>query len=74
MKDQTRYILDKGKAENCSTEEKQYMLALFHRQESEFMVKEKLREDLSAETTTPFVIPDINVLFNKLWEKIGHFF
>uniref|UniRef100_UPI0032173BB4 FecR family protein n=1 Tax=uncultured Draconibacterium sp. TaxID=1573823 RepID=UPI0032173BB4 len=71
MKDQIRKILDRGKAENCSKEEEQLMLSLFHQPEKEFEVKEELFEELitnpSVEENT---VSDFKVLFNKLWARI----
>lgn len=64
------HILKKGKITDCSIIEKQEMLSLFHRQEIEFIVKEKLMEDLQSETSSDLTLPDFKILFNKLWEKI----
>ena len=70
MKGQIHHIFNKGKNPNNTSSEKQEMLALFHIPEKEFEVKEKLLEDLSAETATTSSLPDFKALFNKLWKEI----
>lgn len=70
MTKQIRYILKKGKTESCSASDRQEMLALFHQPETEFEVKEKLLEELSAEKETTSALPNAKALFTKIWAEI----
>jgi len=51
MKDQIRNLLDKGKTENCSSEDEQEMFSLFQRPDIEFEIKETFGQELKKATT-----------------------
>ena len=71
MKDQIRSILEKGKGENCGSNEEQEMFALFQRPEIEFEVKELLSEDLSSEAhVANNESSEFTTLFSNVWAKI----
>ena len=67
MKEQLKNIFKKGtETEN----NRQEMLALFHKPENEFDVKEILFERLMAEQNISSVMPDTEPMFYRLWKKI----
>jgi transmembrane sensor len=71
MKDQIRNILDKGKTENCTSNDEKEMFALFQRPEIESEVKEILTEDLSSEAGVANIeYPEFKTLFSNIWAKI----
>jgi len=71
MKDQIRSILDKGRKEDCSSNDEQEMLALFQRPEIESEVKEILAEDISSDAFAANSEPsDFTTLFTNIWAKI----
>ncbi|MFV0268718.1 MAG: FecR family protein [Draconibacterium sp.] len=71
MKKQIRHIFEKGKDQNTDSPESQEMLALFHSPENEFIVKEKLFEELSlADNDNTSASPDFKSIFTQAWAKI----
>lgn len=70
MKIQIKNILNKGTKYNASESERQEMLALFHKPENEFEIKEELFEKISTVNISIVEHPDYRNLFSKLWAQI----
>ena len=70
MKEKIKDILQKGKHENASEGERQEMLALFHKAEKEFKLKNTLLKEIESLEQTEIQLPDFKKLFARLWFKI----
>jgi len=70
MKGNIHHILKNGAEKKSNNVDRQEMLALFHKPEIEFELKEQLLGHLSAEAETTSDLPDFKMLFNRLWKKI----
>jgi ferric-dicitrate binding protein FerR (iron transport regulator) len=70
MKDQIDDIIKKGKPETATWKDKQEMYSLFHQADKEYIVKDKLLEELHTGETGKTTSPDYKKLFARLWAKI----
>ncbi len=70
MSDQIQNILHQGKNENATEFDRQQMLALFHKSEIEYLLKEQLLEELEISNENETVSRELLKVFNRLWMKI----
>ena len=70
MSDQIKNILHRGKLENASEFNRQEMLALFHKPEMEFLVKEQLFEEMETIEVNETTSRELQKVFGRLWMKI----
>ena len=70
MEDQIDDILKKGKHEAATWKDKQEMLSFFHQADKEYILKDKLLEELYTGETGKTTSTDYKKLFARLWAKI----
>jgi ferric-dicitrate binding protein FerR (iron transport regulator) len=70
MSHQIQNILQKGKPDSATETERQEMLALFHRSEMEFLLKEQLLEEIEITREEEDISSDLQKVFNRLLVRI----
>ncbi len=70
MNDQIQNILKKGKNETATENDQQKMLALFHKPELEFLLKEHLLKEIETDAEQKVVSHDLEKVFNRVWSSI----
>ena len=70
MNESISEILQNGKAKNATEKEKQELLALFHKPDKEFLLKDYLFQLLKSESESYVSQTSLTNLFNRLWAKI----
>ena len=70
MSDQIQNILQRGKLDDASEFSRQEMLALFHKPDMEFLVKEQLFEEMETIEVNETFSREMQKVFSRLWMKI----
>lgn len=70
MKNKIEQIILKGKKANTMSQERQELLSLFHRSETEYELKSNLLEELNNTVIPDKDETDFRRMFSKLWSKI----